>query len=123
MCAKINVDNIEEQFALHQIEDFKSLNFPRMDSTWNFILNITDESGIKNFNSLTKLALLVLLIPHNNTYTERVFSIIRKNQTEFCPNLSTDTLSALLIEKCKSISDEEKCCKKTFTEDQLIAVK
>ena len=49
-----------------------------MDSTWSFILNITNESGTNKFNSLAKLALLVLLIPHSNAYTERMFSIVKK---------------------------------------------
>ena len=76
ICANINVGNIEEQFVLYQVEDFKFLNFPRMDSTWSFILTMTDESGTKKFNSLAKLALIVLLIPPKNANTERVFSIV-----------------------------------------------
>ena len=76
MCVNINVYKTEEQFAFYQIIDFRSLNFPRMDSTWSFILNITGESSTKKFNSLAKLPLLVLLIPHSNAYAERVSSIV-----------------------------------------------
>ena len=44
--------------------------------------------GTLRFAHLCKVACLVLLIPHSNAEEERVFSMIRKNKTDFRNRLS-----------------------------------
>lgn len=87
-----------------------------MDSAWNEISKIVDGSGVKKFTVLPKLMLLILLIPHSNAYTERVFSIVRKNHNEFRPNLGTETLSSLLTEKTKALTNRKVCYERKFSE-------
>ena len=51
-------------------------------------------------NRLSKIAKLILVIPHSNAEEERVFSMVRKNKTPFRPNLDIErTLSSLLTVK------------------------
>ena len=55
------------------------------------------DSGSPRFKFLSKVARLVLVLPHSNVSSERIFSLIRKNKTVFCPSLSTErTLHSVL---------------------------
>jgi hypothetical protein len=45
------------------------------------------------------LMLGILVIPHSNADSERIFSQVRKNRTEIRPNLSVSTLSSLMVLK------------------------
>ena len=58
------------------------------------------ESTNANGSNPSKIAKVVLFIPHSNAGEERVFSLIRKDKTQFRPNLSLDkTLSSILTVK------------------------
>ena len=64
-------------------------------------------TGQPCFLLLTKVAKLVLTLPHSNADEERVFFLIRQNKTDFCSSLSLDgTLSSLLTIK---MAIEEPC--------------
>ena len=52
-----------------------------------------------------------------------MFSIIRKNQNGFRPNLDTKTLEALLLKKTKNVAHGEACFKKKFSKKDLEAAK
>ena len=68
------------------------------------MLKSTD--GRPMFPHLSKIAKVVLIIPHSNADEERVFSLVRKNKTPFRPNLSLDkTLSSV------KLATEEPCHK------------
>lgn len=115
---------LETEFASYQFENFNDLSYERMDSGWHQISQIINPvSGQKKYIALPKLMLAVLLIPHSNAITERVFSIVRKNQTEFRPSLDLTVLNALLVEKVKCSSTKEKCFQRTFSEEQLKSAK
>nr|XP_015930873.1 uncharacterized protein LOC107457258 [Parasteatoda tepidariorum] len=114
---------LEEEFASYQFQDFSNINLTRMDCAWNEISKLTDGSGVKKFAVLPKLMLLVLLVPHSNAYTERVFSIVRKNQNDFRPNLGTETLSSLLIEKTKALTNKKLCFERKFSDAEIRAAK
>ena len=65
--------------------------------------------GRPTFSRLSKIAKLVLVLPHSNAGEERVFSIIRKNKTPFRPNIGIDkTLPSLLTVE---LATEEPCHK------------
>ena len=50
----------------------------RMDVLWHYTLKSGD--GRQRFKRLSKIAMLVLTIPHSNADEERVFSMVRKNK-------------------------------------------
>ena len=80
-----------------------------MDVIWCYLSMLKGSDGRPTFSRLSKIAKLVLVLPHSNAGEERVFSIIRKNETPFRPNLGIDkTLPSLLTVK---LATEEPCHK------------
>ena len=68
----------------------------RMDIIWQYLSTLKSGDGRPRFKRLSKIAMLVLTIPHSNADEERVFSMVRKNKTPFRPSLGLDkTLSQL----------------------------
>lgn len=63
--------------------------------------------------------LAILVIPHSNSEAERVFSIVRKNDTAFRPTLGVDLLQSLLITKIDNLAKETPCFKKKYTSSFL----
>ena len=53
----------------------------RMDSIWSHISKIANVDGSYRFELLSKVAMLVLVIPHSNAGEERVFNLIKQNKT------------------------------------------
>lgn len=54
----------------------------------------------EKFAKLSKIALLVLTIPHSNAEEERVFSMIGQNKTSFRPSLDEqETLGSIMTIK------------------------
>lgn len=115
------LDVLEQEFALYQCESFSGdiLSEGRMDVSWFKISNIKNESGQPKFKTLSKVMLYLLTVPHSNSSTERIFSSVRRNQTEFRASLSTATLGALMVEKVKSNLSSEVCYSKKFTTKEL----
>ena len=66
----------------------------RMDAIWHFLSTVKGGDGCLTFSTLSKVARLVLVIAHSNADEERVFSMVRKNKTPFCPNLQLDNNSS-----------------------------
>ena len=72
----------------------------RMDEVWTYLSSMKSVDGTLWFPMLTKVAQLVLVLPHSNAQEERVFSLVTKNKTMFRPNLKLDgTLSSILTVK------------------------
>eukprot|EP00057_Strongylocentrotus_purpuratus_P026387 XP_011680861.1 PREDICTED: uncharacterized protein LOC105446133 [Strongylocentrotus purpuratus] len=98
-----DVDSLESEFAHYQADtSIASIatETVRVDEQWHRISQLPDPcTGAKMYPTLTKVMKGILVIPHSNASCERAFSIVRKNHTEFRPNLSVKTLEALLIEK------------------------
>lgn len=70
------------------------------DILWHHLSLKKHGGGHLMFPRLSKIAKLVLVIPHSNADEERVFSMVRKNKTPFRPNLSLDkSLPSLLTVK------------------------
>ncbi|KAK6191362.1 hypothetical protein SNE40_003074 [Patella caerulea] len=71
-----------------------------MDVIWGFLGHMVHAGGRLRFAKLSAVAKLVLVIPHSNAGEERVFSMVRKNKTDFRNSLSVDgTLMSLLTVK------------------------
>lgn len=114
-------EKLEIEFAKYQADDFdiNITNAARMDVAWHLISQLVDTDGVVKYSILPKIMLSALVIPHSNAEVERIFSIVRKNQTDFRPNLSTKTLSALLVEKTKMSTYGVKCFERKFDKQEL----
>lgn len=75
--------------------------FIRMDVIWAFLSLMKTPDGCKlRFPNLSKVARLILVLPHSNAGEEQVFSLIRLNKTPYRSSLGLDgTLSSILTVK------------------------
>ena len=75
--------------------------YHRMDVLWYYLSSL--QSSVDNtyrFARLSKVAKLILILPHSNAQEERLFSMVRKNKTSFRPSLDPKgTLSSILTIK------------------------
>ncbi len=98
-----NIDDLEVEFASYQVDDsIKAVAEAglRVDELWHAISQVKDPStGGSKYPLLSKCMKGILVIPHSNAMCERAFSTVRKNKTEFRPNMSVKTLESLMIEK------------------------
>ena len=70
----------------------------RMDVLWSYVGDIKDTAeGVLCYPRLRKVVHLIVMIPHSNAEEERVFSIIQKNKTCFCPNLDPEETLASVV--------------------------
>ena len=89
----------------------------RMDVIWSFLRTLKNIDGKLIFERLSKVALLVLTLPHSNASEERVFSLINKNKTKFRPSLKLDgTLASIIMIKLANIQP----CYKYEPPEQII---
>lgn len=81
-------------------DDDHSTKYYRMDMIWNYLSTVRLPDGSLCFPKLSRIAKLILVIPHSNAEEERLFSLVRKNKTAFRPNLDPrGTLSSILTIK------------------------
>ena len=100
------LDTLEEEFLEYQalmndditqsiwnetlIQDTSQTEHHRMDMVWGNLR--------QRFPLLSEVALSILVIPHSNDADERVFSIIRKNKTEFRSRLELgNSLNSIIL--------------------------
>ena len=84
------------------VQDDESCTFYRMDMIWHYLL-LKAVDGKNRFSRISRVAKLVLVIPHSNADEERIFSMVQKNKTAFRPNLDPKgTLSSILTIKLGS---------------------
>jgi len=57
------------------------------DAMWHELGVMRDPSGETRFGVLSKIAKLVLVLPHSNADCKRIFSMVTKNKTQFCGSL------------------------------------
>ena len=98
------VDKLEMEFAAYQVDSFSNTpavldQSTRVDKKWDIISRIQDANGCKKYSLLSTVMKAVLVIPHSNASCERVFSIVRKNKTDFRGSMSVKMLQSLLVEK------------------------
>ena len=88
------------------IED-KEKKIYRMDVIWAYLSITKNPDGTMRFPKLSKVARLVLTLPHSNVEEERVFSMVTENKTSFRPNLGmAGTLQSILTIK---LGNSEPC--------------
>jgi hypothetical protein len=119
----ISKDVLELEFLKFQI-DMKIpesiVKAERVDLAWHMISQLKDNTtGQYMYPGLSKVALGVLVLPHSNADSERVFSIVRKNRTEFRPNLSDAGLEGLIVQKVSASASGIKCFEHEYSHEYL----
>ena len=95
--------------ALVKLNEDEEVEYYRQDVLWNYLSTLQSTDGRQMLKRLSNIAKLILVIPHSNAEEERVFLMVRKNKTPFCPSLSVDkTLPSILTVK---LATEEPCHK------------
>ena len=74
---------------------------------WLSVLNMKSALGEYRYTNLGRLALQLLAIPTSNADSERVFSLVRRIQTDFRSQLIPETISALIG---VHYNTNENCC-------------
>ena len=117
------MDTLEEEFFVYQAmgeadipaqickeskvvekldDDGTEVTYHRMDMIWGSLQ--------EKLPNLSKVALAVLTIPHSNAGEERVFSMIRKNKTDFRSNLDLrKSLSSIMTIKMNKLANLLPC--------------
>ena len=82
----------------------KSIN--QVDQYWHAVSRIQNLTGATCYPTLSTLTKAILVIPHGNADTERLFSHVGLNKTKLRNSLSISTLNALLM---VPFNRQEKC--------------
>lgn len=115
-----SLDQLELEFADYQ-SDFMMDSLPneKIDLTCSTLAEIKDKSSGEPKCHLPKIMHLILSIAHSNASDETLFSIVRKNMTEFRPSLGTPALSDLLTQKVAIQAKGEACFQVKFSDKVL----
>ena len=70
-----------------------------LNQFWHAVSQMKLPSGSLQFQQLYQLSKVLLTLPHSNADTERVFSMLKKIQTDSRDNLSDQTIHSLLSVK------------------------
>ena len=131
-----DIDKLHEEFAEYQLlkdeevpsdvrenavskkdKDGKALLY-RMDVIWAYLGQMKAPDGNFVFEKLSKIALLVLSLPHSNAEEERVFSMIGKNKRVERSSLSIDgTLSSIIMIKMADLDAKKYQHPKSVTKE------
>ena len=96
------LDKVHEEFLMYQVEDLQQtlLQAGRIDVAWHLMSQLKDVvTGLPKFQSLAEVMKGILTMYHSNADYERLFSMVRKNKTDFRSSMKTPTLSNLLTHK------------------------
>lgn len=96
-----SLDCLEKQFKAYQRADVPSAieQLPTSEEQWQKLGLLKDDLGDILLPHLPRIMLRILSIPHSNASCERMFSLVRKNRTEFRANMSVETLESLITLK------------------------
>ncbi|KAK3778493.1 hypothetical protein RRG08_005777 [Elysia crispata] len=90
----VTISTLKYEFAQYQCLDIQHCVADRLDSTWAAVGQLRENEEIL-LPHLPKVMLNIMTIPHSSAHCERIFSYVRKNQTEFRSRLSCETVEAL----------------------------
>lgn len=112
-----DVKNLHLEFNKFQAEPLSNeiMDEERVDVQWFKIGQITNMDKVLKFPTLSRVMKGLCCLTHSNADTERVFSLVRKNKTDFRATLSTKTLSSLLIQKVHMLSRGTSCYQHSFS--------
>ena len=102
-------------------EGSNKVEYFRMDVVWAYLMGLKNVDGSLTFELLSKVARLVLVIPHSNAGGERVFSLIKHNKTPGRSSLNINgTLSSMIQVK---LANPATCVKWEPPKELLTAAK
>ena len=108
---KPQLDVLQMEYLRYQVSPAPDIDIDRIDTMW-----MTLESS---YPLLAKVMFVILVIPHSNADAERVFSLVRKTDTEFRPNLGLRLLESTLVTIVDNIAKDTPCYKKKFSNEFL----
>lgn len=124
--AECTKDQLEEEFLAYQITALPDAitTSERIDVAWHMISNIIDPlSGRKRFGNLSNVMKGILVMFHSNADCERIFSLVRKNKTDYRASLSTGTLGSLITRKTMMNATSKLCHTSEHNQQLLIKAK
>ena len=87
----------------------------RIDVKWHVLST--------KYRAVAFIMLGILVIPHSNADSERVFSAVRRCQTDFRSNMQTHLLESLIVTKTDLTSRGSCCHQEKFSPDFLLKAK
>ena len=118
-------DDLELEFVKYQVDAQISHLLPAsIDRMWSEISHMIDAAtGRGKYTNLSRVMLGLLVIAHSNAQSERVFSLVRKNRTEYRPTLTDKTLEAMLIHKVNMSVTGRACYEQEYSKELLSQAK
>ena len=110
-------DVLEQEFLRYQVDKLPENVFgkERMDEKW-LVLQST-------YPALAKVMLSILSVSHSNADSERVFSTVRRVQTEFRSSMESPLLESLVTVKNHMLVRKDVCYTMKFSDDFLARAK
>lgn len=123
----VSMDVIQQEFLelqTHKLPESILSSDLRVDEAWFQVGQIRDVATAKpKFANISKVASALLVLPHSNANCERLFSLARKNKTEYRSSMSTETLESLLILKMNVFGGGKECYSTELPDDLLTRCK
>lgn len=82
---------------------------------WVFLSGVKDVDEESVFKNLVCLAKLILILPHSNAETERIFSILTDTKTKKRNKMGPELLNAILVTKSSMVAKNEDCRNKPIS--------
>ncbi|KAK7504777.1 hypothetical protein BaRGS_00003805 [Batillaria attramentaria] len=100
--ADATMTDMQLEFSTYQATDISVCidSTDRVDATWREIEKL-EEDKQPLFKYLPSVMLAILTIPHSSAHCERVFSLVRKNQTDFRGSLGQEMIESLVVAKSR----------------------
>jgi hypothetical protein len=118
-------DILEIEFLKYQVDKLPEniLKCERADVQWHQLGQMKDYEANLKYSNLSRVMLAILVIPHSNADSERVFSAVRRIQTEFRPNMGRELLESLVVCKSNMNSKGTACFEQKFSKVFLTKAK
>ena len=115
-------DAVWKEALIYEVgTDGNKKQYHRMDIIWSYLSGVKNVDSSTRFESLSRVAQLVLVIPHSNAGEERVFSLIKQNRTPCRSSLNSNgTLSSMIQIK---LANTDSCIEWEPSKDLLKAAK
>ena len=100
-------DQLQRKFLAYQVDDeLPAHTSDDLDHFWHTMSQKVDMNGQLLYPKLSALMKTLLVLPHSNADSERVFSMVRQIKTEVRSELDNTTVCSLLSAK---INQDHKC--------------
>ena len=108
------MDKLQMQFLHYQVAPLPDgVAGKRIDEAWHEL------SKDPSYDLLSQVMLGILVLPHSNADSERVFSVVRKNHTDFRPTTSRKLLESTLVLKTDCQAKNVSCFQQRFSQELL----